>query len=129
MKYEDIINDICGDEWLFDSSESINGGYGVAMMLAFLEGVAPKIDIFSRDLQIPKELLLDSYNNLLKSGMFSKNFNAKNDPVLKGLKFSVDSNYRVEERLWTIEKASVNAWCHIAAVASGVIDRNIPKTY
>jgi len=149
MKYEQNIKHFCRFEW---SDKSVSredriGGYGIAIMMAFLGGVPPTIKAFSDHLGEPRENLQFAFDNLMKSGMFSKNFDARSDKELQGdgvnksaltVKFKSDDeiirtlllNNNADVfgyQIWSKAKAVKSAWCHIAAVASGVIDRNIDK--
>ena len=124
MKYAKIIESVCGDNWMEASPEEQDGGYGVACVLAVMKGVKPKLEDLSRHLDVSVEELAQPYKRLLYSGVLSKNFDPKNDPALLCEGFNYGSMHLEG---WTIDDAAKTAWAHIAAVAGGLIERNIPN--
>jgi hypothetical protein len=127
MKYEDVVESVCGNSWNKSSIEEMQGGYGVAMMIAFMKGEAPVLNGLSRAIDVNKRDLDLPYQRLLMTGMFSKNFDAKGDLELLGKGFSATAIYIKDKKFWVEDGAYRNAWAHVAAIASGFIDRNIDK--
>ena len=101
MKFEDIVKDICGNEWQEDI-DSKNGGYAIAMILSFMTGQSPTLSDLSKDIGIDREELDEVYQRLLTTGMFSKNFDAKSDLELLGKDFSKTS--KINTMAMTISK-------------------------
>ena len=48
MQYEVSVQDCCGANWREVSAEEKDGGYGVACMLAFLNGCQPYLEDLAR---------------------------------------------------------------------------------
>ena len=120
MRYEDTIKRICGDDWNVASIEERDGGYGVACVMAVLDGANSNTEEIAytllavREDEEPSEeavkelakLIEVPYRRLGASGIFSKRFNLRRDKCLNG--FSTPHDGRT-------------AWCHIAGIASGYI--------
>lgn len=124
MKYNDIVQTICGAKWYDGNKEEKEGALGVALMLAYLKGSSPCLKDLAKWLNVKEEILQNSYNRLLESGLFGKDFNARNDLELLGQSKRKES-VSVEE--WKDQQAIQNAWCHIAAIAAGIIYRKFDK--
>lgn len=120
MKYNDIVRTICGARWREGCDEDQDGAIGVALMLAYLKGSSPRLKDLAEWLNIKEKNIQVPYDRLLQSGLFSNGFNARNDLELLGqsIREEVDSLDS-----WREEQAIRNAWCHIAAIAAGVINR------
>ena len=125
MQYEEIIKGVCGDYWNQSSWEEKQGGYAVGCVIAFLNGVNPELSALSAHLGVPVKELSKPYSRLLYSGVFSDNYNAKGDLALLGKDISQTSTYL--KGYWDKDRSILAAWCHIAAIGSGAIERNIPK--
>lgn len=121
MKYEDFVNNICGDNWK-DTKESTYGGYGMAIMLSYLTSNSYRIIDISKDINVPVPDLYVPYQNLLRNGILSKKFNAQNDMSLKGQGFSKSAIYY--KGMWTKEQSYINSWCFVVAIASGLVERS-----
>ena len=106
-KYKEIVDIICGNNWNTNevSNEETDGGYGVAMVVSFLQGTRPKIEYFSRDLGVPIIQLQNAYKRLEVNGIWHKRSWVKRDPYLM-------PNQRNQENM-------LRAWCDIAGLASG----------
>ena len=117
MKYDDIVQTVCGKGWKSVSYEEKEGGYGVAMVLAFLEGVSPDLSSFSNHLGVMSSDLVSPFSRLANNGVFAPK--TAEDTELTGSGFSSTSDY--VKKYWTKEKAFTHAWCNIAAVASGIV--------
>jgi hypothetical protein len=104
MEYESIVETICTKEWKANQEE-MNGGIGVACVLAFMKGVRPRIDDMARHLRLSREEVELPFNRLLVNGIFNMGkYDIRNDKALLG---KTDSH------------ATRNSWCQIAGVASG----------
>jgi hypothetical protein len=108
MKFEDTVRSICGVDWRKACLDEQDGAFGVAIMIAFLEGCRPKLDDLVAFLELTPEeeeaKVLDApFRRLQTSGSF---FNARRDRALNG---------------WEGAQDGRTGWCHIAAIASGVI--------
>ncbi len=106
MKYEDSVRRVCGDNWRSVGREERDGGYGVACMKAFLQGVRPSVSDLSSHLQVSIDEIVAAHTRLLRNGAFTPRFNAKRDEaLLKNIN----------------EDDAQRAWGHIAALAGGFI--------
>ena len=122
-RYEEVIKEICGENW-FSNRVDRDGGYGVACMYAFLNGVNPKLESMASHLGLAKSEIKAPFVNLLVAGYFSNTFDARNDEALnlKGFRAGI-----LTHEFWSESQSKYNAWCHVAGVASGLIERNIPR--
>jgi len=113
-----FVDFVCGEDWEDASDEDRAGGYGVACMQAYINGVKPTIDSLASFLAIenPKEIY-GPFSQLLQSGMFSKAFNARGDVHLN-LKLD-----KIKKDEIFIRKTKC-AWGHVAAISAGLIVRN-----
>jgi hypothetical protein len=126
MKYEKLVSEICGDNWTRASFEEQEGGYGVAMLMAFIEGATPSLPELAKALNIPiSERVSKAYDRMVRSGLFSIGFNARKDKELNGIGFCSDRDGRIPT--WSNKDASKSAWCQVAAVASGILYRYYGK--
>ena len=126
MKYEKLVAEICGDNWARASYEEQEGGYGVAMLVAFMEGTNPSMPELAKAINVPiSDRISRAYDRMLRSGLFSSGFDAKNDKELNGVGFSSDYDGRVAR--WSNKSASKHAWCNVAGIASGFIIRYYGK--
>ncbi len=107
MKYEDIVQLVCGDDWYRINHDERDGGVGVACVVAFIRGVRPNVQDLSSHLQLAPDDIIAPFNRLQRNGVFSAAFNAKRDEALN------DRNLEDDEAL--------RAWSHIAAVAGGFL--------
>jgi hypothetical protein len=108
MKYEDTVRTIfCTDAWRDLGEDERDGGYGVACVMAFVDGgiranvddIAYYLDADPLDIEVP-------FRRLAASGVFSMRFNARKDKALNG---------------YDTPNEGKSAWCHIAAIAQGWI--------
>ena len=122
MKYEDVVQSVCGKGWRSGTEEDRDAGYGVAMMIEFLKGTAPDLNSMSSNLGIPSLELVKSYSRMLRCDMFEEK--NKNDNELIGNGFSETAFHNdFSKKYWTPEKAYSCAWGYVAGIASGAIDR------
>ena len=105
IKYEDIIRKICGETWR-DNQDEFDGGYGIACVMAFLDGAMPVIEDIAKFLDADPLDVEIPFRRLQATGIFSKRFNGRRDKCLNG---------------WSSAQDGRTAWCHIAAIASGWI--------
>lgn len=120
-RYNKIIEHTCGEYWK-ESKQGRDAGYGVSCMLAFLNGANVTPEDMAKHLNIDKKEIKESFERLLRSGCFSDSFNAAQDDALnfKGFREGI-----VTYENWTEKQSVINAWCHIAAIADGSIERNL----
>ena len=111
---------LCGEGWNEVSDIDTEGGYGVACMLAYVEGVRPDLKSLSDATGVLEEDLKTPFYRMLQSGLFSKTFNARGDAALLCSE-GVDKEKRMIS--WRC------AWGHVAAVACGIIQRNYNDFY
>jgi hypothetical protein len=107
MKYDKEVRYVCGDDWRSQSQEERDGGFGVAMMVAYLQGASPNYEDIASSLGLsPREAAEASipFRRLQVSGMFSDEFDALSDQALAGNASDVDVR---------------TAWCQVAGTASG----------
>lgn len=118
--YARIVTDICGDRWasLDSPTDERDGGYGVAMVLAHLNGVRASLNEFSTFLRVPPFVLETSYKRLQLNGIFSPQSFVRGDPLLRG-----ESSDDYEDAM-----ACHRAWCHIAGLASGYTGKAFTRT-
>ena len=119
-KVKNEVNVLCGEGWDEQGDADINGGYGVACMLVYLEGTKPDLRSLSAQIGMPEEDLRIPFHRMLQSGLFSKTFNARGDRALL-CSGGVDKEKRMIS--WRC------AWGHVAAVAAGIIQRNYNDFY
>lgn len=120
-RYIKIINKLCGEYWR-ESREGRDAGYGVACMLAFLNGISPTTEKMSAHLGVDKKDIKVPFDRLHRTGCFSSKFNAIEDDALNFRGFREGA---VVYDGWTEDKSVINAWCHIAGIADGNIERNL----
>ena len=112
MKYGEIVSSVCGENWRTVNQEECEGGYGVACLLAFMKGADANAESLARHLGVAVEDIQASYSRLLRSGLFSEDFDAKHDKWLLG-KCS--------------NRQSECAWGHVAGIAAGLIYRSFGR--
>lgn len=106
MKYEDLVKKICGDNWRSTAQEEKDGGYAVAMGIAFINGVRPSPSDFSKHLGVSTDDIITAYQRMSRNGVFRDEFGMKSDPALLGNKDSDEA---------------ARAWSHIAGMGSGFV--------
>lgn len=121
QRYKKIVDEICGEYWM-ESKEGRDAGYGVACMLAFLNGINVSVEDIAKHLNVERKDLKDPFDRLLRCGCFSSKFDAFSDDALnfKGFREGI-----VTYENWTEEQSVKNAWGHIAGIADGNIERNL----
>jgi len=114
-KYDEIVREICGENWESDavSPDERDGGYGVAICLAHLQGAAPKLNELADYIGTPPQHLEVAYKRLQLNGIFSHTCPILDDREL------LFTAARTDEEL----ERSYKAWCHIAGLASGFVGK------
>jgi len=111
MKYDDLVVKYCGEDWKSVGTPETWGGYGMACMLAFIDGnTEPQLNAMAEYLGVEVSDIQIPFFNLLRSGAFYNEFGAKKDPALTGDMSRTDV---------------LCAWGHVAGIASGLIWRNM----
>ena len=111
--YEQQVRVICGDDWSSPdrTADERDGGFGVAIIFAFIDGVPCRLQDLSRALDVPSYLLEMAYKRLQMNGLFSAHTWVLSDRCL--LSFG-DNKLNIDERY-----ECIRAWCFIAGMASG----------
>jgi len=114
-QYEKIVRLICGDNWETEEvpSDERDGGYGVSICLACLQGAAPRLGELSEYIGTPPHLLEVAYKRLQINGVFSSYSPILDDKTL------MMSRAKTEDDMMNCMKS----WCHIAGLASGFIGK------
>ncbi|MFW6173371.1 MAG: hypothetical protein ACOC5T_06465 [Elusimicrobiota bacterium] len=120
-EYETVVEKICGENWKGEGRQTRQAAYGIAIMLAYINGVELTLNSMSDHLDIDLSSLRHSFARLQQSGIFIDVVNIKSDKPLLGCGYS-DTGVRIDD--FSSEEASRNAWCHVAGIASGAINRN-----
>jgi hypothetical protein len=113
--YDKIVRLICGDNWNTDEVpvEERDGGYGVAMCLAYMQRVNPRLNDFADAIGCAPFVLDAAYKRLQINGVFcNKSFLLRDDALLMDNIRSDDDYDR-----------SMRAWCHLAGLASGFVGK------
>ena len=114
-EYEQVVKIVCGEEWdsAENSADDRDGAIGVAIMLAYLQGIPPRLNDLANALDLPPYLLEMSYKRLQINGLFSPRSWVLKDLILRGRKGS-DYDHKV-------------AWCHIAGLSSGYTGKGFTR--
>ena len=116
-KYDRFILDVCNVEhFSLLSDEEKNGYYGIAMLLAFQEGVKPNLKEFAYRLRVSPLLLEEAFNALRANGVFAPIY-LKEEPNAEGLEIDRDS---ISTSWMDAEKRDLIDWCWVAGLASGL---------
>jgi hypothetical protein len=115
-RYEKLVNQF-SPNWVKGDKEERDGGIGMAIVVAYIDGCRPRLSDFARYLGLEISELKDPFDKLLYAGIFSQSFNARKDRALNG-----DST----------RSEGLNAWGYIYGIAAGLIYRSLnnicPKT-
>lgn len=130
QKISEIVEIICGgswtniEKWKNMSFEDQQGAYGVGIVLAYLSGVQLNMKEIANYLDLSVQDIALAFEKLCNSNLFnSKKFNLNKDSSLLGNSIS-DTAYYLDG-YWSDGQAFISSWCHIAGIASGLIERNI----
>jgi len=97
-RYEKFVKRICGADWRHSSMVDLDGGLGVAICKAILDGTHVNLVELARALNTEPDTLAMAYERLSKNG------------------FMKESKLRGDEGL---KKGDNFGWCWIAGVAGG----------
>jgi len=101
MKYEDQVRRICGEDWRVVSDQERQGGYAVAILIAYLKGTRPTLQDIANHLGVTADEINVSFIRLLRSGAFHRDeWNSKNNPDLLG-----NSSESEAHRMWAFVAA------------------------
>jgi hypothetical protein len=113
---EQFVAKICR-EWK-DTDQDKVGGYGVACMQAYINGVKPTVPDLAKFLEVKEDEIRLPFQRLLQSGMFSKAFNARGDKAL---------NLKLKNKENDSSKI-LCAWGYVAGIAANLVVRNYSNT-
>ena len=119
-QYNKIVSLICGDNWETSevSPDERDGGYGVAICLACLQGYSTRlIDLANAMESHPSDIEV-AYKRLQINGVLSYHSPILNDRELKMSRAETESEM----------DACLRAWSHIAGLASGFIGKGSPRS-
>jgi len=97
-KYEKFVKKICGPDWKYSSPLDLEGGLGVAICKAILDGQSINLSELADHFGLDSELLTGPYERLSKNG------------YMKSGKLDQDGE---------LVKGETLAWCYLAGIASG----------
>lgn len=107
MKYEDYVRKFCGETWKTISDQERQGGYGVAVMFAYLRGVKPTLNDVAKHLGVTADEINIPFVRLLRNGAFHKDkWKSKTDSCLTGEEGDDEAH---------------RAWGFVAAVSGGFL--------
>ena len=111
-RYESVLKTICNTED-FDNLSPVEweGCLGVACVMAVKEGTDPSMRAVCNFFDISDGHIEKAFTRLKLNGIFKQSL--RDDKVLSG--FARDTEWR------TGNERSLNAWCTIAGIASGLI--------
>lgn len=118
-QYDRPVRFICGDNWETDqvSLDERDGGYGIGICLAYLQGCPPRLDALADTLGTPPYILEVAYKRLHVNGFFSAKCPLNDSTELKM------HHAKTEDEI----TACAKAWCHIAGLASGLTGKGRPR--
>lgn len=97
-----------------DIRDDVDGCFGVAMVLSYIEGVEPTLYTLSNHLDIDIRYLKNAYGRLKMNGIFNDAFSARSDKVLQGENKISSLDYMNDKHYTEV------SWGIIAGVASGL---------
>ena len=117
--YSQIVSEVCTDRWSYSDTpaDERDGGFGVAMTLAYLKGTRPTLTDFASVLRVPSYALEMAFKRLQMNGIFSPDSPVLNDDMLKG----------VDRRTRNDQMSYYRAWCYIAGLASGFCGKGLTR--
>ena len=98
-KYEKFVKKICGAEWKHSSVVDLEGGLGVAICKAIIDGQHVNLVKLSEHLGIDTDVLSIPYERLSKNGYMKSGKLSKDEELVRG---------------------DLHAWCYVAGTASGI---------
>lgn len=119
-QYEQIVRVICGDDWSSPekSLDDRDGAIGVAIILAYLNGVPGRLVDLSRAIDVPPYIVEMAYKRLQMNGLFSPRSTILDDQALSGSS-SLGRRGQVDESFY--------AWYYIAGMASGYTGKGFTR--
>ena len=119
-QYEQIVRIICGDDWAGSdkTQDDKDGAVGVAIIIAYLQGVQPRLLDLARAIDLPPYLVEMAYRRLQMNGIFSPRSWILSDRALTA-KGGMNRNGTVSESMY--------AWCYIAGMASGYTGKGFTR--
>lgn len=113
--YDKIVRLICGENWNTEqvTPEERDGGYGVALCLAYLQRVGPRLGDLAEAIGCQPFMLDAAYRRLQINGAFCSSSRLLRDSTLLMNNIRSDDDYN----------RSLRSWCHIAALASGFLGK------
>jgi hypothetical protein len=96
---EELVKQICGAQWRNLPDKERDGAWGVAIVKAVFDGIAPDLHELSKHLGVEPELLTQAFRRLSLNGVFRHN-SIQNDAGL--------------------QRNDPVAWCYYAGCASGI---------
>lgn len=118
MKYELEIKKICGEDWKTVNDAERDGGYGVAIVIAYLRGVKPTLSELSKHIGVAPDELSRAFSRLFKNKAIGKNetWNMKKDSYFTYFAKNADDVKNLESNLDFFRN-----WSFVAAVAGGFL--------
>ena len=113
-EYEKNVQKYCGNDWRTTSVDDKNGGYGIACVIAYLDGTEPIAADLAKKMATSPDDIIEAFENLKCAGVFSEEFDAREDDALKG-----DKGQREFDL----------AWGQIAGIASGLVYRPASNSF
>ena len=97
-KYEKFVKKICGSDWKTSSDLDIEGGLGVAICKAIMDGQNTNLSELSNHLNVDSDILAVPYERLSKNGYMKNGRLNADKELVNGESF---------------------AWCYVAGIAGG----------
>ena len=110
LRYERLIQNVCGDNWRETNRYEVDGALGVAIVKSIVDGVDVDIEEIAYHLNIPKYLLTRAFNNFILAGVFQ--CRTQKDGKIKN---RIDLDQR------ELNSRDVKVWCWYAGCASGFV--------
>jgi hypothetical protein len=84
MLYEDLVCEVCGDNWRYGSRSAINSAWGVAIVRSILDGVAPRLKDLCDHLGVDRGVIIEAHRLLSLNGAFLRNRIYADSEALEG---------------------------------------------
>ncbi len=110
IRYERLIQYVCGDNWRHAHRTEVDGAIGVAIVKSVLEGVDIDPEEMAIHLHAPKYLISRPFSNLAMSGVFQ--IHQDKDGKMRN---------RIESDRKLLESRNIHTWCWYAGCASGIV--------
>tara|TARA_B100000614_G_scaffold262915_1_gene301196 strand:- start:20820 stop:21221 length:402 start_codon:yes stop_codon:yes gene_type:complete len=118
QEYERVVRVVCGDDWCgqHKTPDEKDGGFGIAMVLAFLRGTPARLAELSKEIDVPHYVIEIPFRRLHLNGIFNDWSWVLTEPLLKGESRSADDAHR-----------AMLIWCHIAGLSSGFTGKGLTR--